>query len=148
MQCASASSYPSQPAISRLLSYRAASPHRESAQRIRQWALYTAPTGSPNRCYFIERLRVDQAVCTRTGQHDAMLFIDLDNFRNSTDHEAATTVAQRLERIVRTTYTVSRLGGDELVILRECLAQAHRRKPAPGWPRGRRRWRRCANPRI
>ncbi|MCQ4273643.1 EAL domain-containing protein [Pseudomonas kuykendallii] len=104
---------------------------RESEQQIRQLAFYDALTGLPNRRYFIERLRVDQAACTRTGQHGALLFIDLDNFKTINDlygHEAGDqvliTVAQRLKRIVRTTDTVSRLGGDEFVILLEGLAHA------------------------
>lgn len=104
---------------------------RENEQQIRQLAFYDALTGLPNRRYLLERLRVDQLACTRTGQHGALLFIDLDNFKNINDlygHEAGdqvlVSVAQRLKRIVRATDTVSRLGGDEFVILLEGLAHA------------------------
>jgi diguanylate cyclase (GGDEF)-like protein/PAS domain S-box-containing protein len=103
---------------------------RESERQIRQLAFFDVLTGLPNRRYFLERLRLSQVACSRTGQHGALLFIDLDNFKNINDrygHEAGdqllVSVAQRLKRIVRATDSVSRLGGDEFVILLQGLAR-------------------------
>jgi diguanylate cyclase (GGDEF)-like protein len=100
----------------------------KSEQRIRQLAFYDALTELPNRRFFQERLKAAQRACQRNEHSAALLFIDLDNFKNINDlygHETGDKVliqtAQRLKAIVRATDTVARLGGDEFVILLEGL---------------------------
>ena len=68
----------------------------------------------------------------------AVLFIDLDNFKSANDNyghqvgdDILRTVAERLKSIIRTTDTISRIGGDEfIVILRNLKATANAEKIA------------------
>ncbi|MFK4136233.1 putative bifunctional diguanylate cyclase/phosphodiesterase [Pseudomonas luteola] len=102
----------------------------EYEEQIRRLAFYDTLTELPNRRFFLERLKTAQLACQRHGHSGALLFIDLDNFKNINDlygHDAGDTVlkeaAHRLKQIVRATDTVARLGGDEFVILLEGLSE-------------------------
>jgi diguanylate cyclase (GGDEF)-like protein len=99
-------------------------------EQIRRLAFYDTLTALPNRRFFLERLKTAQLSCQRNKHGGALLFIDLDNFKNINDlygHDAGDTVlkeaAHRLKQIVRATDTVARLGGDEFVILLEGLSE-------------------------
>lgn len=81
-------------------------------------------TGLPNRRLLNERLEHAIALSRRGSYGVALLFIDLNGFKQINDtlgHDAGDTVlitvAQRLQEQVRVTDTVARLGGDEFVIL-------------------------------
>jgi diguanylate cyclase (GGDEF)-like protein len=90
-------------------------------------------TGTPNRA--LMRDRMEQAIATahRRGTGTAVIFVDLDHFKEVNDtmghtvgDEVLTMVARRLETAVRETDTVSRHGGDEfLVLLPEIAHPAH-----------------------
>ncbi len=92
-----------------------------------------ALTGLPNRRFFHERLQLELLKASRTRRPFALLFIDLDRFKQVNDwlgHEAGDQVlvdaAHRIQTCVRQTDTVSRLGGDEFtVILSELSADSH-----------------------
>jgi PAS domain S-box-containing protein len=92
-------------------------------ERVRYLAHYDALTDLPNRGYLVNRL--EQLIETaRRGERIAVLFLDLDRFKNinnSMGPEAGDTllqtVAQRLLASVRHSDTVARMGGDEFVIL-------------------------------
>jgi diguanylate cyclase (GGDEF)-like protein len=80
-------------------------------------------TGLPNRNVFQDRLDIDIRKAHRSGLPLALLFIDLDHFKEINDtrgHEAGDLlleqVGQRLQNHVRDTDTVARLGGDEFTI--------------------------------
>jgi diguanylate cyclase (GGDEF)-like protein len=80
-------------------------------------------TGLPNRSVFQDRLEVDIKKAHRSGLPLALLFIDLDHFKEINDtrgHEAGDLllqqVARRLQSHVRDSDTVARLGGDEFTI--------------------------------
>jgi diguanylate cyclase (GGDEF)-like protein/PAS domain S-box-containing protein len=109
---------------------------RDEAERshlIRERALYAeiarlarhdALTGLPNRALLHDRLASAIASSHRHGHHPAVLFLDLDRFKQVNDsmgHGAGDqllqSVAHRLLETVRSTDTVSRQGGDEFVIL-------------------------------
>ena len=95
-----------------------------SQQQLQQLAQYDPLTGLPNRRMLQDRM--DLAI-SRARRHDeqlALLFIDLDNFKDINDgwgHDAGDIVlmevAHRLRQSVRAVDTVARLGGDEFVIL-------------------------------
>jgi diguanylate cyclase (GGDEF)-like protein/PAS domain S-box-containing protein len=81
-------------------------------------------TGLPNRSMLFDRLRQALAVAVRNSRQVAVLFIDLDGFKQINDqhgHEVGDQVLQRvasrLQDMLRATDTVARLGGDEFVII-------------------------------
>jgi diguanylate cyclase (GGDEF)-like protein len=86
-------------------------------------------TGLPNRNVFQDRLEIDIKKAQRSGLPLALLFIDLDHFKEINDtrgHEAGDLllkqVGRRLQGHVRESDTVARLGGDEFTIT---LAELH-----------------------
>jgi diguanylate cyclase (GGDEF)-like protein len=100
-----------------------------------QQAHFDALTGLPNRLLFKDRLERESARSQRDGATFAVLFIDLDHFKNVNDsfgHSAGDTVlreaARRISRCVRSSDTVSRFGGDEFAVL---LTALHH--PQEGW---------------
>ncbi len=89
-------------------------------------------THLPNRHMFHERLEQDIQAAQRTGLKLAVLFIDLDRFKEVNDtlgHNVGdmllTEVAQRLGASVRKTDLVARLGGDEFTIILSQLIDTH-----------------------
>ncbi|MFO7703942.1 MAG: GGDEF domain-containing protein, partial [Halopseudomonas sp.] len=80
-------------------------------------------TNLPNRRLFIDRLQQDLRHAERAGLSMAVMFIDLDGFKEVNDsmgHEAGDTllrlVAQRMKECVRESDTVARMGGDEFTV--------------------------------
>jgi len=97
---------------------------KKSEERITFLAHHDVLTELPNRSLCIERLRSAIQQAERTGQKVAVLFIDLDRFKNINDslgHHIGDgllrSVAKRLTEAVRAVDTVSRLGGDEFVVV-------------------------------
>ncbi|MCC4115993.1 diguanylate cyclase [Aromatoleum toluclasticum] len=89
-------------------------------------ARYDELTGLPNRRLFNDRIKSVVARCVRNQSRLAVLYIDLDDFKQVNDSLGHANgdlllqeVARRLQRCVRGTDTVARLGGDEFVILLE-----------------------------
>ena len=102
----------------------------QAEERIRHLASYDELTGLPNRSMFHERLQHALAQAQRNARQLAVLFIDLDRFKNINDtlgHEAGDQVlkevAERLRGCLRDSDNVGRLGGDEFVVLIEELPQ-------------------------
>lgn len=102
------------------------------------WALEDPLTRLANRRALLDRLGVAMRKSERTGLPGALLFIDLDDFKQVNDcqgHEAGDEVllevARRLRVLVRDADTVARIGGDEFVVLLDALesdfnaAQSH-----------------------
>ncbi|MCV0441144.1 MAG: EAL domain-containing protein [Hydrogenophaga sp.] len=96
---------------------------------IRHLAFYDALTDLPNRQLLLDRLQQALAASARSGQHGALMFIDLDNFKILNDtlghhmgDQLLQKVAQRLTRSVRKTDMVARLGGDEFVVMVDDLS--------------------------
>ena len=93
-------------------------------------AHHDALTGLPNRALFETQLE-NALLLTAEGEHLAVHFVDLDNFKGINDtlghpvgDELLRTVADRLRSCVRKTDKVARLGGDEFVILQTPVAHA------------------------
>jgi diguanylate cyclase (GGDEF)-like protein/PAS domain S-box-containing protein len=87
-------------------------------------AYYDALTGLPNRKFFQECLAQALTEAERFRQPVALMFIDLDGFKQVNDtygHQIGDlllkAVAQRLSRCLRTSDTIARLGGDEFLAL-------------------------------
>ncbi len=140
-----------QPIVSRgtlcgvlVLAYRAGGPSEEEGRQAREladrlavavssaWreeelyvqAHFDALTGLPNRLLFEDRLEREVARSQREGIRFALLFVDLDHFKNVNDsfgHGAGDVIlreaARRISRALRETDTVARLGGDEFAVL-------------------------------
>ncbi len=105
---------------------RDVSERTEAAQLLIHQAQHDTLTGLPNRTLVTDRLQ--QAIYKNKRQHcqTALLFLDLDRFKNINDtlgHNVGDTVivtiAQRIQDTLRETDTVARFGGDEFMILVE-----------------------------
>lgn len=103
---------------------------RKAAEsEIEYLAFYDQLTRLPNRRLLLDRLQQALAAAARSGAEGALLFIDLDNFKDLNDtlgHEKGDLllklVAERLSACVREGDTVARLGGDEFVMMIEGLS--------------------------
>ena len=102
---------------------------KDNEVNMRKLADFDVLTGLPNRRLLMERLPLALSVSRRYGRNGALLFIDLDNFKDLNDTEGHNVgdellkqVAQRLLALVRFEDMVARLGGDEFVIMLENLS--------------------------
>jgi diguanylate cyclase (GGDEF)-like protein/PAS domain S-box-containing protein len=96
---------------------------------IRHLAFHDALTGLPNRRLLTDRLQQAMGSSQRKGEHGALMFLDLDQFKQLNDtfgHDIGDLllqeVARRLQQSVRSVDTVARLGGDEFVVLIQDLS--------------------------
>jgi diguanylate cyclase (GGDEF)-like protein/PAS domain S-box-containing protein len=103
---------------------------RELAQRMSHQAQHDSLTDLPNRLLLQDRLNLAMAQAKRHAQKLAVLFLDVDRFKNVNDslgHGVGdgllVVIAQRLLSCVRGSDTVSRQGGDEFVVLLPELAR-------------------------
>ncbi len=93
-------------------------------RQIENLAYYDPLTNLPNRRLLLESLGQALQSARRAGRHGALLFLDLDHFKNLNDARGHTAgdallreLAQRLRGVLRKEEMVSRLSGDEFVIL-------------------------------
>ena len=104
--------------------FRDVSEAREAANRLRHVAHHDPLTGLPNRTLLDDRISRAIAAAARSASRVAVLYLDLDGFKLVNDmqgHAVGDKVLQavtaRLLACVRDCDTVSRMGGDEFVIL-------------------------------
>jgi diguanylate cyclase (GGDEF)-like protein/PAS domain S-box-containing protein len=102
---------------------------KAAAEEIKSLVFYDALTGLPNRRLLSERLRQALAAGARRNRRQAILFIDLDDFKTLNDtlgHQMGDLllqeVARRLVATIREADLVCRLGGDELIVMIEDLS--------------------------
>lgn len=103
---------------------------RAASDEIKHLAFYDPLTRLPNRRLLMDRLRQALVSSTRSCKKGAILFLDMDNFKNLNDtlgHGIGDLllqqVAQRIEACVRDGDTVARLGGDEFMVVLEGLSE-------------------------
>lgn len=97
---------------------------KRGEEKIFELAYFDPLTGLPNRSLLLDRLKQVIAISLRNNMFNALLFIDLDNFKNINDtlgHQHGDMIlkqaAQSLMLRVREGDTVSRFGGDEFIVL-------------------------------
>ena len=97
---------------------------KESEQIIWHQANFDILTGLPNRNMFQDRLDQEIKKAQRSGQQLALMFLDLDHFKDVNDtlghglgDQLLKETANRISSCVRASDTVARLGGDEFTIL-------------------------------
>jgi diguanylate cyclase (GGDEF)-like protein len=96
----------------------------EQRQQLEYQANHDALTGLPNRILFMDRLENSIRLAQRYKKQVAVLFVDLDNFKEINDSfghdigdEILVEVSHRLKSKMRKSDTLSRLGGDEFCII-------------------------------
>lgn len=106
---------------------------KRNEEKIWRQANYDDLTGLPNRQLFRDRLEQDIQRTGRAGHGLALLFIDLDRFKEVNDtigHLAGdrllVEVARRILHCVRKTDTVARLGGDEFTVVMSDMSSNER----------------------
>ncbi len=99
---------------------------------LQKLARFDQLTGLPNRRLILERLEQGLARAKRNNNYGAVLFIDIDNFKDVNDslgHQQGDrlliTIAERLKSVIRIQDVASRFGGDEFVVLLEDLGLNH-----------------------
>ena len=97
---------------------------KKNEERLKHQAYFDSLTGIPNRTLFLDRSEIALNQAKRSNEGLAVIFIDLDEFKELNDtlgHDAGDVmlkaVAQRFINCARKSDTVSRRGGDEFTIL-------------------------------
>jgi diguanylate cyclase (GGDEF)-like protein/PAS domain S-box-containing protein len=98
--------------------------HRQMAAQIAFQAQHDTLTQLPNRALLNERLEEAISRASRRSEHMALLFIDLDGFKQVNDtlghgvgDELLCSITERLGRAIRSGDTLARIGGDEFALL-------------------------------
>ena len=121
---------------------------RRQVEEIEHQAMHDSLTGLPNRVLFRDRLEQALLGAKRRPGEVAVMFLDLDRFKEVNDtlgHESGDTllreVGQRLAHSLRAGDTVARLGGDEFAVLAtglddadDALVVARKLRQAVEWP--------------
>jgi len=95
-----------------------------SEEQLQRLAFYDGLTGLPNRALLNDRLRMALAAAARQGELIAVMYLDLDGFKDVNDtlgHAAGDglliEIGQRIGRCIRGSDTLARTGGDEFTVL-------------------------------
>ncbi|EJN6826489.1 diguanylate cyclase [Vibrio cidicii] len=106
---------------------------KEHEYQLEKIAHYDALTKLPNRLLLQERLNASMLNAKKYGRAIALLFIDLDGFKDVNDqygHSAGDEVlcimAQRMKTITREEDTLARFGGDEFIVILSDIDDKHR----------------------
>jgi diguanylate cyclase (GGDEF)-like protein/PAS domain S-box-containing protein len=106
------------------------SQQHQAAEEIYYLAFYDRLTDLPNRRLLMDYLKQALLISARSGQHGALILLDLDHFKQLNDtmghavgDELLRQVAARLKACVRESDQIARLGGDEFVVLISALSE-------------------------
>ena len=116
---------------------------KRAERRIRYLARYDALTKIPNRMQFQHLLQQAIARSRRNGQGVAMLYVDMDRFKEVNDtfgHASGDRVlevlTERLTRVLNTEAVLGRLAGDEFALFVDSVSQDAERGRRPGGAAG------------
>ena len=105
---------------------------KENEEQLLYLAHHDYLTKLPNRLVMNDRLEHALANCERSENKVAVLFLDLDRFKNINDSfghligdELLIQVANRLQKVIRAHDTLARVSGDEFVIILEDIVSTH-----------------------
>ncbi|WP_019140070.1 bifunctional diguanylate cyclase/phosphodiesterase [Noviherbaspirillum massiliense] len=97
---------------------------KQAEQQVQELAYYDNVTSLPNRALLTDRLKQAIQMAMRSHKKVAVLYMDLDNFKNVNDSlghhvgdQLLRSIAERLLQCVRGEDTVARIGGDEFLIV-------------------------------
>ncbi|MDD4930319.1 MAG: EAL domain-containing protein [Gallionella sp.] len=97
---------------------------KQAEARIAQLAYFDSLTGLPNQVLLKDRVAQVIKLAQRTDQQAALLFLDIDHFKNINDtlghrigDELLIQLATRLKSMIRSEDTLSRMGGDEFILV-------------------------------
>ncbi|MDD2808488.1 EAL domain-containing protein [Rhodoferax sp.] len=97
---------------------------RQTEEKLKQLALFDQLTGLPNRTDLQNRFEFALSLAQRHSQSLCLMFMDIDHFKNVNDtlghsvgDQLLVEMARRLNAQLRTEDTLSRLGGDEFILL-------------------------------
>lgn len=103
--------------------------HKLAEESIHRLAFYDSLTNLPNRRLLMERLSQAVALHARDQEWGALLFIDVDNFKDLNDtlghhtgDQLLCQMAARMSACMRTQDTLARQGGDEFVVMLQGLS--------------------------
>ena len=107
-----------------IVSFRDITQQKEAEERIRHLAYFDPLTGLPNRTLLAERSNMSINSARRNGGSLAVIFLDMDHFKNVNDSlghgvgdELLVDFSRRLRGLLSEQDTVSRLGGDEFLLI-------------------------------
>ncbi|WP_342616608.1 EAL domain-containing protein [Rhodoferax sp. GW822-FHT02A01] len=102
--------------------------HKEAEQAIHQLAFFDPLTKLPNRRLLLRNMQLALRSADRHQEYGALLFVDVDNFKDLNDtmghpmgDQLLQHMAQRLSQCTRTQDSLARLGGDEFVLMLQGL---------------------------
>jgi diguanylate cyclase (GGDEF)-like protein/PAS domain S-box-containing protein len=111
-----------------VLNARETTERRTLEERLRHLAYHDSLTGLPNRTLFMDRVARSLARLARSDHRVAILFLDLDDFKDINDRlghrigdELLAYVGKELEACLRPSDSAARLGGDEFGVLLDDL---------------------------
>ena len=103
---------------------------REAQAQLRMQALYDALTGLANRAFFHEQLEHAVSLRKEAGQQSALVYVDLNEFKEINDQHGHTVgdevlaiLGRRLKSLIRAGDSVARIGGDEFAVLLEVVSE-------------------------
>ena len=117
---------------------------RELQEQLRLQALFDPLTGLANRVFFHEQLEHAVSIRTETEAETAVVFVDLDQFKQINDQyghsvgdEVLSVLGERMKSVIRAGDSVARLGGDESPSCRPPSKSRRRPRSSPSvWSSG------------
>ncbi len=107
-----------------IITFHDISHRKKHDKQVQHFAYHDYLTNLPNRRLFADRLNMELAHAKREQSNLAIMFLDLDGFKEINDrfgHDAGDEIlqetARRIQLILRETDTVARTGGDEFIVL-------------------------------